>query len=108
MLRQPFVVPAILILVLALPLILGLITPNRGYGIRTPKTMSNAEIWYRVNRVGGWMLLLDSTLYLVIAALVPNPPPPRDSLLIWLLHLGTFLGPLIVSLLLIQRYIKRL
>jgi uncharacterized membrane protein len=106
--RQPFVIPAILMLVVALPLILGLIPPNRGYGIRTPKTMSNAEVWYRANRAGGWMLLLDGTLYLVIAAFVPNQPPPRDSLLIWLLHLSTFLGSLIVSLLLIQRYIKRL
>ena len=108
MLRQPFVVPAILILVLALPLMLGLIPPNRVYGIRTHKTVSNNEHWYRANRFGSWMLLLASLLYLVVAAIVPNPPPPSDSLRIWLLHLGAFLGALIVSLLLIQRYIKRL
>jgi uncharacterized membrane protein len=108
MLRQPFVVPAILFVVLALPLILGLIPPNRVYGVRTPKTVSSNERWYRANRFGGWLVLLVSALYLVIAAIVPNPPPPRDSLLIWLLHLAVFLGGLVVSLLLIQRYIKRL
>src|SRR5262245_40099070 len=108
MLRQPFVVPAILILVSALPLIFGLIPPNRGYGVRTTKTLSSSESWYRANRYGGWVLVLASILYLVIAAIVPNPPPPGDSLLIWLLHLSVFLGSLIVSLLLIQRYIKHL
>jgi uncharacterized membrane protein len=108
MLHQPFVIPAILFMVLALPLILGLVPPNRGYGIRTPKTVSTKECWYRANRFGGWVLLLASALYLVIAAAVPNPPPPSDSLPIWLLHLGVFLGALIASLLLIQRYIKRL
>jgi uncharacterized membrane protein len=105
---QPFVIPAILILVVAVPLILGIIPPNHIYGVRTPKTISNAGVWYRANRAGGWMLLLDSLLYLVIAAFVPNPPPPQDSLPIWLLHLVAFLGPLIVSLVLVQRYIKRL
>ena len=97
-----------LILVLALPLILGVIPPNRLYGVRTPKTISSTEVWYRANRAGGWMLLLDSLLYLVIAAFVPNPPPPQDSLLIWLLHLGGFVIPLIVSLVFILGYIKRL
>jgi uncharacterized membrane protein len=108
MLHQPFVVPAILFIVLALPLILGLVPPNRGYGIRTPKTISDNDRWYRANRFGGWVLVLASALYLVIAAAVPTPPPPSDSLPLWLLHLSVFLGVLIVSLLLIQRYIKRL
>src|SRR3954469_25471931 len=98
MLHQPFVIPAILILVLALPLILRLIPPNRVYGIRTAKTISDSERWYRANHFGGWVLLLASALYLVIATIVPNPPPPHDNPLIWLLHLGTFAGTLIVSL----------
>jgi uncharacterized membrane protein len=109
MLRQPFAVPALLILALSIPLILGLVPRNRlGYGIRTPKTIADDSDWYRANRFGGWALLLSSIVYLVVMALAPSPPPPNDSLLVWLLHLGAFVGPLAVSLVLIRGYIKRL
>ena len=108
MLHQPFIIPAMLFFLLAIPLILRLIPPNRGYGIRTAKTLAHPDSWYRANRFGGWAVLLSSALYLLVALIVPNPPPPHDSLIVWLLHLGAFGGPLIVSLGLTQRYVKRL
>lgn len=108
MLGQPFAVPAILILVFSIPLILGLIPRNRLYGIRTAKTVADESCWYRANRFGGWALFLSSILYMAVTAIVPTPPPPNDSLMVWLLHLGAFIGPLIVSFVLIQDYIKRL
>ena len=108
MLGQPFVVPAILILGLSIPLILRLIPRNRLYGIRTPKTIADDSRWYRANRFGGWALFLSSIVYLALMAIVPTRPPPNDSFMVWLLHLGLFIGPLIVSFVLIQDYIKRL
>ncbi len=57
---QPFFIPAILILVAALPLILALIPPNRFYGVRTPETLDDPQLWYQVNRYGGWALLVSS------------------------------------------------
>jgi hypothetical protein len=39
---------------LSIPLIVGLVPPNRFYGFRTAKTLSDAGIWYAVNRVAGW------------------------------------------------------
>jgi uncharacterized membrane protein len=108
MVHQPFIIPAALIFLLAIPLILGRIPPNRGYGIRTPKTLTHPGIWYRANRFGGWALLLSSTIYLLVALLVPTPAPPNDNLLVWLLHLGVFISPLIVSLVLTLSYVKRL
>ena len=39
---------------LSIPLIVGLVPPNRFYGFRTVKTLSDARIWYAVNRVAGW------------------------------------------------------
>jgi hypothetical protein len=106
MLNQPFFVPAILILLLSIPLVVGLIPPNRGYGIRTAKTLSDDQFWYRANRFGGWALLISSGVYLAAAALMLNFP--SASFVVWLLHLGAFGVPLLVSLLLIRRYIGHL
>ncbi len=40
-----------------LPLIQGNVAPNHSYGIRTPLAFSSEENWYKVNRLGGWLLL---------------------------------------------------
>jgi hypothetical protein len=44
----------LLIAGLSIPLIVGLVPPNRLYGFRTAKTRSDPRIWYAVNRVAGW------------------------------------------------------
>ncbi|NNJ09173.1 SdpI family protein [Chloroflexales bacterium ZM16-3] len=102
---QPFVIPAGIFFVLTLPLILGLIPPNRGYGIRTAATLADPQVWYRVNRVGGTSLCLASLTYLVVAALAPTPLAARSDLRIWLLHLAAFALPMLGSLLLVRREI---
>ena len=38
---------------LSIPLMRGRIPPNRFYGFRTPKTLSDPKIWYEINRVQG-------------------------------------------------------
>lgn len=38
---------------LSIPLIRGRIPPNRIYGFRTPKTLSDPQIWYEANRIMG-------------------------------------------------------
>jgi hypothetical protein len=43
---------------LSIPLILNLIPPNGLYGFRVRKTMEHPEIWYPVNKYGGWRLLV--------------------------------------------------
>jgi uncharacterized membrane protein len=108
MLNQPFFVPASIILLLALPLILGLIPPNRVYGVRTGETLSDKRRWYQANRYGGWALLGSSMLYLGVAALFPSTVAGSTDLGRWVLHLGAFVGPLLISLLLIRSYLKQL
>jgi len=105
MLNHPFIIPSIIFFLLSIPLILGLVPPNRGYGIRTAKTMSGLRLWYSANRFGGWALLVSSGIYLVMTLI--SPSPERDFT-IWLYHLAAFGIPLLVSLLLIRRYISRL
>src|SRR5436309_11624912 len=99
MLHQPFFVPSSIILLLALPLIFGLIPPNRVYGIRTAETLADRDLWYRANRYGGWTLVASSILYLGIAAIFPSVGVDARALELWLLHLVVFVGPLIISLL---------
>ena len=64
MISQPFLIPAVLILLLSIPLIIGIVPRNRFYGIRTRKTLSDDAIWYPANRFGGWALIIASCLYL--------------------------------------------
>lgn len=105
MFNQPFFVPSIMILVLSLPLILGIIPPNRIYGIRTVETLSDKDRWYQVNRYGGWSLLLSSLLYLGIAARFPSID--ETDLGCWLLHLGAFAGPLLMSVAYLRHVLKQ-
>ena len=103
--EHPFFIPSVIFFLLSIPLILGLVPPNRGYGIRTAKTMSEPRLWYSANRFGGWTLLVSSGIYLVMTLV--SPSAERDFT-VWLCHLAAFAIPLLVSLLLIRGYIRRL
>ena len=37
----------------AQPLVARKVKPNDWYGVRTPKTKANADIWYKANEYGG-------------------------------------------------------
>jgi|SRR6266536_3015455 len=108
MLRQPFFWPAILILLLAIPLILGLIPRNRAYGVRTSKTLADDRVWHHANRYGGRAFLVSSVIYLAAAGVLPISVSGRDDFGRWLLHLCAFVFPLVASLLRIRSYVKKL
>jgi uncharacterized membrane protein len=59
---------------LSIPLMQGRVPPNRYYGFRTAKTLSDAKIWYEVNRIsgndlflGGAVITISSIIMLLIA-----------------------------------------
>ncbi len=103
--NHPFLIPSIIFFILSIPLILGLVPPNRGYGIRTVKTMSEPRLWYSANKFSGWALLVSSGIYLVMTLVSPSAEKDFTA---WLYHLAAFGIPLLVSLLLIRRFIRRL
>jgi len=107
MLHQPFFIPAIAILLLAIPLILGLIPRNPLYGVRTVKTLADEQLWYQANKYGGWAFVLSSIFYLCIASILPSTSSGSTDFGRWLIHLASFVLPLALSLLLIQAYLKR-
>jgi hypothetical protein len=43
---------------LGVPLWLEMIPPNPWYGFRTPSALANEKIWYPVNRVTGYWLII--------------------------------------------------
>lgn len=88
-----------------MPLALGVIPPNRVYGVRTRRTLADAGRWYAVNRVGGWCLLAASLCYLAMSAVL-LPPGSGGDVASWLLHLAAFMAPLALGILVIYRYGK--
>ncbi len=72
----PFVI-GIVFVIAGIPLILRWVPPNQIYGFRISKKVFRPEVWYPVNAVGGWMLLV---LGLVLAGLgVALPHIPIES-----------------------------
>jgi uncharacterized membrane protein len=51
-----------LIAVAGVPLIFKLIPPNPIYGVRTERALSRADVWYEVNRFGGWALVIAASV----------------------------------------------
>lgn len=103
--KPPFAIPSFIFLLLAVPLVLGRIPQNRFYGVRTRKTLSNKRVWFAVNKLAGRLIITSSLIYLSIAALVPSSSDVASTS--WWVHLGGFVLPLVVSVLIIHSYIKR-
>lgn len=72
----PFVLP-ILTIVTALPLVMQKVPPNWWYGFRTRRTLSDPDIWYRANYLGGIGLLyagiISLTINLCLAVTMSSP-----------------------------------
>ena len=78
----------------ATPFILKIVPPNRFYGFRTPRTLSNRELWLRVNRFAGWALLIAAAVSTSAFILAPELTSGRSflGLLIFIVPLMTALG----------------
>jgi len=90
-----YLLPAIL-MVLAVPLVLGIVPPNMLYGFRTSKTRSSPEIWYPANRFAGWWMIAAGALTLGFnyVVLTMHPEWPEETIIPW------FAGALVASMLL--------
>jgi len=108
MFSQPFAVPALLLFIVALPLVFGAIPRNRVYGFRTRKTLSDDAVWFPVNRVAGLALIAGSAIYWAVASKHPYDRADADNFSVWLVHLAAFAIPLVVGLSIAGWYSKRL
>jgi uncharacterized membrane protein len=105
---QPFAVPALILFIVALPLVLGLIPRNRLFGFRTKKTLSDDGIWYGVNRSAGIAIMLASVVYGLAARTWPYDRAAADNFSVWTIHLAAFAAPLVVGLSMSAWYARRL
>jgi uncharacterized membrane protein len=105
---QPFLIPAILILIASIPLVIGIVPRNRVYGIRTCKTLSDDSIWYPANRVGGWALIISCLFYLLLSALMPDNKNQQYDFSIWTIHFIGFLLPLTAGIVITLLYVRKL
>lgn len=55
----------IILVALSIPMAMQKIKPNGWYGFRTPKTLSNEQVWYEANRVAGINLMLAGWLTVI-------------------------------------------
>lgn len=60
------------LLFLALGNVMGKVRPNRWFGIRTPWTLADEQVWDRTHRFGGWTLVAGGAVLVTAAAIVPD------------------------------------
>ncbi|MBF0517709.1 MAG: SdpI family protein [Nitrospirae bacterium] len=106
--EQPFIVPATILFIIAIPLIIDIIPRNRLYGVRTLKTLSDDEYWYKGNRFGGWAILITSLIYMLTAIIFPYNKASIDNFPVWQIHFGALVVSLLAGLLITGLYIKKL
>ena len=97
-----FLVPCGIIAVASLPLILGLVPPNRMYGVRTRETLVDRELWLRSNRFAGWAFLIAAGASTAMYGLAPEHASGRS-----LVGLAMLIGPLLGAMLVTRLYVRQ-
>ena len=97
----------LLMIILAVPMILGIVTPNSVYGFRTKRTLSDPEIWYPANAYAGKWLLAWGVLMMAVAFLLPWLLPDLDEDSYAALFTVIMLGGLSVVVFMCWRYLKK-
>lgn len=78
----------VVILLLAVPQILGMVPRNNIYGLRTPRTLSSDLVWYPANRTAGIFMALAAVVWLISAYLAPQFTASPESARTWTMGIG--------------------
>ena len=92
-------VVATIVIVGALPLCLGLVEPNRVYGVRFSGSFTSGANWHRINRYGGAALMVwgFSALLVSLVVMVPSRVPQRLRLWLGLLYPMSVVVPVLFT-----------
>ena len=100
-------VMGLLVAALALPMMYEKIPPNGFYGFRTPRTLSDPNVWYPANRVAGRNLavagVIVSTTALVLFAIHKSISPRTAELTLLIVTLASFFGAVVHSFIALRR-----
>ena len=81
---------------LSIPLMRNRVPPNRFYGFRTPKTLSDTKIWYEVNRISGKDLFVAGVIItissLVMFALTQEWRPENVAMTLFMIMVFSLVG----------------
>ena len=96
----------ILIALTAIPLVLGKVPPNMFYGVRTPRTMSDRDVWYKANAYGGRALLVAGLIAALGSIALTRVGLDRNAYS--LANVAALLLPVLIALTVTLAYIRRL
>ena len=100
-----------LFVLISVPLLYNAIGPNWAYGFRTPKTLSNPEVWYKANNYMAKELIAAGTVTIFLSAVVlvihltVTMFTPEQAVGLCLMVVGV---PTAIALFKSVRYLKRL
>ncbi len=97
----------LLVAVLSLPMMYDKIPPNSFYGFRTPRTLSDPNVWYPANRAAGRNLALAGgivgTTALVLFAMQKSIQPRTADLTLLIVSMASFAGAVVHSFIALRR-----
>jgi quinol-cytochrome oxidoreductase complex cytochrome b subunit len=95
---------SIIFLVQAIPLALRVVKPNRFYGVRTKSTLSNADLWYRVNRIYGLAMIFATIAYFAICLIAGSwRPEVNHTVFNLLVFTGQVIVPVTIAMYALHR-----
>ena len=68
----PLLFAGLVFSLLGIPLVFGIIPPNRLYGFRVPSTLADRNLWYLVNRAAGMDLVIGGVFLIAVAFYAPQ------------------------------------
>ena len=97
----------LLVILICVPMILERVPPNNWYGFRTPRTLSDPNVWYPANRIAGQYLAVAGTgivlTTLVVFLFQKSLPPNTASIILLSFSLISILGASVMSLIALRR-----
>jgi uncharacterized membrane protein len=97
----------VLLIAISLPMIYDKVPPNGFYGFRTPRTMSDPNLWYPANRVAGRNLavagVIVATTALVVFAMQKSIQPRTAALTLLIVSMASLFGAVVHSFIALRR-----
>jgi uncharacterized membrane protein len=97
----------VLLIALSVPMMYDKIPPNSFYGFRTPRTLSDPNVWYPANRVAGRNLalagLIVSTTALVVFSIHKSIHPGTAALTLLIVSMASLIGAVVHFLMALRR-----